>query len=95
MASLNFKDMSKEDLIVFSRKATKAHERPSVENDYFTTRFSRDLTNKQPIDWVPTKLYTSWCEHHSPSCHETAECRDSKGVKAKPAKKTEAEAHRG
>jgi hypothetical protein len=85
MASLDFQNMSKHELRDFRGKAMKAYERPSVENNYFATSFSADLTNNQPTDWVPTKLCTTWCERHGPSNHETAECRESTRTKAEPA----------
>jgi hypothetical protein len=77
MASLDFKEMSKTALHTFRKKAIEAKELPSVENNYSTTRFNVYPTNKQPADWVPTKIAHSWCEQHGPSNHETAECRDS------------------
>lgn len=86
MASIDFDKMSKQDLIDFRRKALKARERPSVENNYFTTKFKAGLSNKQPTDWVPTELFKDWCEHHGPSNHLTAECRDGNGTKKKPLK---------
>jgi hypothetical protein len=77
MASLDFKEMSKTALRNFRKQAIEAKELPSVENNYFTTPFSVYSTNKQPADWVPTKMAHNWCEQHGPSNHETAECRDS------------------
>jgi hypothetical protein len=54
--------------------------------------FSAGFLNKQPADWIPTKLYAIWCEHHGPSNHATAECRSANGLNAKPMSEIKAEA---
>jgi hypothetical protein len=90
MASLDFANMSKQDLVVFRRKAIKAGERPSAKNNYFTVTLSA-VANKQPDDWVPTALFKTWCEHHGPSNHATAECHNADGMRRKPASQLKAE----
>jgi hypothetical protein len=84
MASLDFANMTKQDLSKLRRHAIRAGERPSVENNYFATTFSAGISNKQPTDYIPTALFKTWCEHHGPSNHVTAECRDGNGVTTKP-----------
>ena len=49
MASLGFVDMTRRNPFYHLLKATQARERPSVENNYFTTEFSNHLSHKQPL----------------------------------------------
>jgi hypothetical protein len=83
MASLDFKEMSKNALRKLRKKAIEAKELPSIENNYSTTPLSRRPTNKQPADWVPTTTASSWCEYHGPTNHETAACIYRSGAKVK------------
>lgn len=85
MACIDFTNMSRRDLFYYRLKATKAHERPSAQNNYFTTRFSAELSRKQPADWSPTKLARVWCEHHGPANYVAAECPGVYGKSAKAA----------
>jgi hypothetical protein len=91
MASLDFANMTKQDLSKLRRHAIRAGERPSAENSYFATTFSAGVSNKQPTDYIPTALFKTWCEHHGPSNHTTAECRDGNGVTTSPASELRAE----
>ena len=92
MAYLDFANMTKQDLSKFRHKAIKAGERPSAQNNYFTTTFSAGVSNKQPDDYVSTALFKTWCEHHGPANHLTAECHSANGLKTKPASQLRAEA---
>jgi len=85
MASLDFANMTLRDLLSYRRKAIKAGERPSAQNNYLTTTFSTDIKNKQPADWVPTKMFKTWCDHHGPSNHVTTDCRGANRLASKPA----------
>ena len=84
MAALDFANMTKQDLSRLRRHTIRAGERPSAENNYFATTFSAGVSNKRPTDYIPTALFTAWCEHHGPLNHVTAECRDGNGVTTKP-----------
>ncbi|GAB7335965.1 hypothetical protein MBLNU13_g08207t1 [Cladosporium sp. NU13] len=92
MSSVDFTNMTRRDLFHYRLKATKAHERPSVENNYFTTKYSVHLSHKQPADWIPTKLARLWCEHHGPANHSAAQCPGIYGKTAKPVGEPKADA---
>ena len=95
MATLDFANMNKHDLLTFRRKAIKARERPSAQNNYLSMTFSADVMNKQPADYILTKLYSTWCEHHGPSNHATAECCSVNDPHAKPVSALKAEPAHG
>ena len=85
----DFATMDRKALRTFRENATKRNERPTVENNYLTMKFSMERRS-QPADWVSTCIATKWCEHHGPSGHTTDNCEKLAAMKkGEPKKKVQ------
>jgi hypothetical protein len=73
MSPPDFATMERLALFAFRKSSQKRNEKPTVENNYFTTT-PRKGGRPQPSDWIPTYIATKWCAYHGPSQHTPEEC---------------------
>jgi hypothetical protein len=88
MSPPDFAAMDRMALRAFRENAVKHNEKPTVENNYFTTK-PKEERCPQPSDWIPTCVAMEWCEYHGPCQHKPDECSIVAAGSLNAAKKTE------